>query len=288
MTEQTTFRPSAETTSTPAISVDGELIALGLTNGVVEIWALNRNERQTMVQASDQSISHVLFSAAGDRLAIVDRNLNERNSEAHLRVWDLRQNRSLGAFDMSVAISGRGRASVAFSGEGDVLAAADQDYSVQIWDVETQQKRAVLKAHTWFVLDLAFAPHGGLLATASIDNTIRLWETRSWKEVGILRGHMGGVRSAAFSFDGRTLASCSADNVIKLWDVVGRQELVTLRQSPEDPSQILMSRDNGLMAASTLGGPGQQGDVLLLVAPSFDQIEAIERNKREWIPVDIP
>jgi WD40 repeat protein len=65
--------------------------------------------------------------------------------------------------------------SVAISPNGDLLAAAFDDHTLHIWDVNTYQEIMNLYGHSNMITDLKFTPNGRLLISTSTDGTIRLW-----------------------------------------------------------------------------------------------------------------
>lgn len=64
---------------------------------------------------------------------------------------------------------------VAISPHGNLLAAALEDNSVHIWDLETHEELTSLTGHDKSITDLQFTPDGKLLISTSLDGTIRLW-----------------------------------------------------------------------------------------------------------------
>ena len=119
--------------------------------------------------------------------------------------------------------------SLAFSPDGNTLAAGRRDHTVRLWDVNTGSHRATLEGHTSWVTDVAFSPDGSTLASGSMDATIRLWDVRTGQLGITLSIDPGrGVWSVAFSPDGHSLASGGNEGMVRLWNV-GTAQLETSR-----------------------------------------------------------
>lgn len=115
--------------------------------------------------------------------------------------------------------------SVAFSPDGQILASADQEGVIVLWDVGTGQiVGQPLTGHRGPISSLAFSTNGQILASAGNDQTIRLWDLRNPeadnKAMGQpLVGHTSVVRAVAFAPDGQFLVSAGADKNIILWNI---------------------------------------------------------------------
>ena len=109
---------------------------------------------------------------------------------------------------------------LAFSPDGTLLAVADADNTIVIWDIATGLMRVRLQGHQRGVMALTFSPDGLMLASGSMDRTVRLWELATWKERRRYEGHLGSISKLAFSTDGLTLASASGDTSVLLWSVM--------------------------------------------------------------------
>jgi WD40 repeat protein len=68
---------------------------------------------------------------------------------------------------------------VAFSPDGKLLASADADGTVQLWNPATGQPAASPLRAGSGVNEVAFSPDGKLLASADADGTVRIWNTGS-------------------------------------------------------------------------------------------------------------
>ncbi|GLA13524.1 hypothetical protein AnigIFM62618_010513 [Aspergillus niger] len=108
--------------------------------------------------------------------------------------------------------------SVAFSGNGQLLASGSRDKTIKLWDVATGALKHTLEGHSDWVHSVAFSGNGQLLVSGSRDKTIKLWDAATGALKHTLEGHSGWVCSVAFSGNGQLLASGSRDKTIKLWD----------------------------------------------------------------------
>jgi WD40 repeat protein len=107
---------------------------------------------------------------------------------------------------------------VAFSPNGQYLAAGDAKGEIRLWQTEDGQPVMLCKGHTSWLRSIAFSPDGETLLSSSDDHTVRIWDIRTGKCLKILREHTNHVSSIAFSSDGLTIASGSSDTTIRLWN----------------------------------------------------------------------
>jgi WD40 repeat protein/serine/threonine protein kinase len=107
--------------------------------------------------------------------------------------------------------------SVAFSPDGVLMAIADRDHIIHLWNLTSGEART-FKGHEDVIRLFSFSPDGELLASGSWDKTIRLWDIRTG-EARTLKGHDDGVMDVEFSPDGALLASASYDKTVRLWDI---------------------------------------------------------------------
>ncbi|MER5783161.1 AAA family ATPase [Streptomyces mobaraensis] len=81
-----------------------------------------------------------------------------------------------------------GLEALAFSPDGRTLAAADDNHTIQLWDIGTGQPTLTLTGHTDKVGPLAFSPDGKTLMSGGDDRTVRFWDLDSddaFRRVGL-------------------------------------------------------------------------------------------------------
>jgi WD40 repeat protein len=118
---------------------------------------------------------------------------------------------------------------LAFSPDGQSLAASDRSGTVTIRNAQTGEVTLTLRGHAQTVTSITFDRLGKHLASASNDGTAKVWDVASGKAVHTLRGHTGPVTGVAFGPDGQRLVSGSEDRTAKVWDVATGKELLTFR-----------------------------------------------------------
>ncbi|MEM8830963.1 MAG: hypothetical protein AAGE96_16630, partial [Cyanobacteria bacterium P01_G01_bin.19] len=104
-----------------------------------------------------------------------------------------------------------------FSPDGNTIASASHDGTVQLWNTKDGHLLHILKGHQSLV-SIEFSPDGNTIASASHDGTIKLWNTKDGHLLHTLEGHQDSVYEVKFSPDGNMIASASHDGTIKLWN----------------------------------------------------------------------
>jgi RNA polymerase sigma factor (sigma-70 family) len=148
-----------------AFSPDGKTLVVGGQkddhSGEVQVWDTGTWTLKHVLKR-DKYVNTVAFSANGMIIA--------GGSDA-VQLWDARK----GKLILSFQGVGSGTRSVAFSPDGQAVAAGCKDGKIRLWDVRTGKVKGVLEGHGAEIYSVAFSPNGKTLASVSQDQTLRLW-----------------------------------------------------------------------------------------------------------------
>jgi WD40 repeat protein/3',5'-cyclic AMP phosphodiesterase CpdA len=144
--------------------------------------------------------------------------------------------------------------SLAWSPDGQILAAGDSDGTIQFWDTDDGFLLRTLEGHAGRVSDVAWSPDGRTLATAS-DDKFGLWDPQHGSLLRTLESNME-TPAIAWNSDRRTLAT-TCDGGIRLWNTYDGSLLHTL-ESDTEISAVAWHPDG-----HTLAAPGPDRSVQL-------------------------
>jgi WD40 repeat protein len=156
--------------------------------------ALNRSR-------SDGSVRGAGFVDGGKNVALVTTG-SMRNARLGLKVWERETNMVRSAKIPDIApFAG----DISFAPKGMLVALADSDNSIKLWDRAKEAVVGELLKHDGHINLSRFSPDGALLLTSGWDETVRLWDTASGALLWSQRTHLK-AQDAAFSPDGKRLA----------------------------------------------------------------------------------
>ena len=114
--------------------------------------------------------------------------------------------------------------SIAYSPDGVLLASADRNGGVYLWESGTANAYSELKSSSpQAITDLAWRDDSNAIATTGEDGKIGVWEVENSTRVLNITAHSGGSRGVSFAHDGR-LVSTGRDRITKMWDAAGTQQ----------------------------------------------------------------
>jgi WD40 repeat protein len=148
--------------------------------------------------------------------------------------------------------------SLAFSPDGQAIAAACGDGTVKVWDSKTGKVVQRLDAHPGAVFSVAFHPEGKHLASAGADQQVKVWDLTTRREV--FAGPCGAVHNVGTAYcvafspgDGRQLAA-GCDGALKVWGWRNGQTLHTFAGHDKQAISVAFSRDGRRLASGDWRG----------------------------------
>ncbi len=142
---------------------------------------------------------------------------------------------------------------LAFSPVSPLLAVANKDGTVAIWNTDSILVERVIEAHTGWVTSLCFSPDGATLATGSRDSTAKLWEVETGRLLHQVAPGSGYVNKVVFAPDGNYFATGGQDHTIWLHTLEGKgiqsTQLSTEKQSVYG---LAFSPDGRWLASSSI------------------------------------
>jgi WD40 repeat protein len=246
-----------------ACSADGKVAAVGLTNHAnpdvskyeVRLIDLATGALRTVEEL--EGLPVVVLSPDGKTLACAGevRGLPGDPFIRLIRFWDMAMEKMTGDIKEELEFAqfnGRsGIDSLAYTPDGKMLATANADGTIALWDTRTRKRRQTLESEVGpgeFVVGLAFSPDGKALAIAGSQQTLKLFDTGTGKAKHTFDGVKSPLLSLAFSPDGKLLATGLGEGECVLWEVQSGAQKRTLRDLKGPVTGVAFSPDGRTLA----------------------------------------
>ncbi|WP_421658094.1 caspase family protein [Leptothermofonsia sp. ETS-13] len=224
-----------------AFSPNGEWL-LTASGSKVHIWEVNSGRSHQVLRHRHQ-VNCTTFSPDGLTIATA-------SSDGSVQFWRAPGSLLQDSYPWQKMVNSKplhtyssSLSQVLFSPNGRVIAVADQQNRIWLWEVNTGR----LKLQPDRTNDLkspdhpaqgmvAFSPDSQYLATTGWEistnqlvHTVQLWNVQSGQLVDILRGYSGALKSIQFSPDGSLIATAGTDGSARLWAAEPGSEFPTLK-----------------------------------------------------------
>ena len=245
-----------------AYSANGRFLAAATSNGNVNVWEDVTQNPIAAFNQPDTNLDSVAFSPDGYRLATgAGQRLGPVAFDDSVQIWN--------TVDQTLAfkLAGEGedvpgcsffRNSVFFSPDGQYVAAASHDFTVDLWLAESGEHVHKFPPHQDAVLNLAFSPDGNYLATASEDLTTRVWQLPNFDLAHEFTGRLGGMWALAFTPDSQTLIIGDSSGLIQQWNLSDGAFVKSFQGEKNKLSSLAVSPDGQLLVS---GGEGSMVNI---------------------------
>ncbi|KAF8962370.1 hypothetical protein BGZ46_001183 [Entomortierella lignicola] len=223
-----------------AYSPDGNILALGLKNGIISFYETSNWKRTQRLTGHEREVTSLSFSTTNNRIA-------SGSSDKTVRLWDI----DTGECVHTLQGHSHYVRSVVYSLKGDRIASGSSDSTIRLWDVGTGECVLTLQGHSDWVRSVVYSPKGDRIASGSDDSTVRVWDVDTGECVYTLQGHSRFVNSVVYSPKGDRIASGSEDKSVRLWDV-GTGECVRILQGHSGAvTSVVYSPKRGRIASGS-------------------------------------
>jgi serine/threonine protein kinase/WD40 repeat protein len=199
----------------------GTLIAAS-ADGEVAFWDTADGQRVASLQ-HPAHVSQLVLSPDGKLLATASWDGKARTFLVDSKEFQKEFSHQRADFVPSVT-------ALAFCDKGKLLATADVQARVKVWNVETGQEKILKDFQPDLEVRQVLATHPThpLLAALTSPNTIGLWNMATGDKLPFSCAHQAEVNALQFSKDGRFLMSASDDQTLSVWDVESGARVRTL------------------------------------------------------------
>ncbi len=219
-----------------AFSHDGQTLASGSFDGVVNLWDLKTLKSRLRFVADSSVLSTLAFSPHDEFLAT-------GGWDHKLAVWRTSNGEELAALQGHL---GRIQ-SIAFSADSARLCTASDDGTVRVWSRTVPPKQSCAVTNSPFVFNAKVSPGGGL-ASFDGNDTVTIWDATNLIQRSSFRIPDESAEHVAYASGGKLTAIQHTNNTVGLYLTEPFHRIATLTKSPEPVAGLSFSADGSLLA----------------------------------------
>ncbi|MDE0736688.1 MAG: protein kinase, partial [Pirellulaceae bacterium] len=210
----------------PSFSPDGTRIVASSYHSAddqnVKVWDWERGQEVLTLGVAGH-VTDVAFGPQGKWLAAT---VNQAGNKT-IRIWEWKDD-DKAVFSQVLSGLKRRILCLAFSPDGNFLAASGFDKRVIIWNLEEAISQRVFVGHAKNIYEVLFHPDGDRVLSCSADHSIKIWDRTQRQGSLSLEGKTDGGHGLAFNQDGTRIAMATKRAVIGVWEVATQKKILEL------------------------------------------------------------
>jgi len=213
--------------SSIAFSPDGKKLAIGYSDGNIEIWDTISAKLKQLTGHTNR-VNSVVFSSDGKMLVSGSGNFmfKGKESDNSVRVWNIVTGTELKLFEGhtdEVSL-------VAYSPDGKTLVSFSWDGSVRSWNLTSSNtKPNWIEKIDFGISSMVYSPDGQMLALGFTNGSVQIWNAATGNKLKWFDGHIKEISSIVYNPDGKTLVSVSLDKSVRVWNIATGLEIKRVR-----------------------------------------------------------
>ncbi|KXJ90423.1 vegetative incompatibility protein HET-E-1 [Microdochium bolleyi] len=190
-----------------AMSPDGRTIAVGRTDGSIEVKDTIIGGKLTTLTSDNSLVRSIAFSPDGRLIASI-------STGAPIKLWDVRSGKCIARLEGHyVSVT-----SASFSSDGKRLVSSSEDKTIRIWDATANTKGPDYEGHENSIRTLAFSRDGRQAVSATANGDIHIWDSLDATLSRHIEQESSLTESVATRWDGTNFASASKPRKVKVYN----------------------------------------------------------------------
>ncbi|KAM9329979.1 WD repeat-containing protein 36 [Gastrophryne carolinensis] len=209
----------------------GNFVVIGLSSGNVDVYNIQSGIHRG--QYGEKTAHN--GSIRGLAVDGLNQMTITAGSDQKIKFWKFKSKELIQTIELSISPE-----AILLHRESGMLAVALDDFSIQVFDIETRKLVRRFPGHNGKINDMTYSSDGRWLMTASMDCTIKVWDFPSGCLIDCFLLDSAAV-SLTMSPTGDFLATAHVDDLgLYLWSNKSLFSLISLRPLPSDYEPIVV------------------------------------------------
>lgn len=190
-----------------ALNPDGTFLASASMDATVKLWETRSWFPLHTIEAGNRGILDLAWREQGHQLVILELS-------GTIQVWNILTMESVFRFATNTSPH-----CMALDSQGRILCIGCEDGSLELWDLQTQQRMDILRHHSTCVTAIQLHPKKQLMVSGDNAGTLHAWDIRNKSKLFSLQSSSHAISSLALAPTGSKLLAGSSEGILTFWDL---------------------------------------------------------------------